>query len=197
MSLYLDLVDQTATKRKRDEEVTSHYLDREDVAYSSSATLGLMSSDELGDLTHNPFAEDNDYVSDSNLAQGYSSSLAPKLSNPLSLSAENSVKGTIDEGGKRTRSVPEISVAPGSPGGLHPLKSALARQDDNVLYDLGITRPHLSRIISERTLMKDTLSEQGVSSTITTPPASDEEIEVIVHEVSSNIHSLFFFTDLV
>ena len=148
-----------------------------------------MSSDELGDLTHNPFAEDNDYVSESNPAQGYLSSLVPKLSN---LSAQNSVKGSTGEVGKRTRSVPEISVVPDSAGGLHPLKSALARQDDTVLYDLGITRPHLSRIISERALIKDSLSEQGDTSTITIPPASDEEIEVIVHEVSSIKPSSFF-----
>ena len=145
-----------------------------------------MSFDESGDLTHNPFAEDND-VSESILAQEYSSPLVPKLSNPLSLSAQNSVKGTTQagEGGKRTRSVPEICVVPESAGGLHPLKSALARQNDNVLYDLGITRPHLSRIISESTLIMDSLSEQEDTSTFTTPPASNEETEVIVHEVSS------------
>lgn len=153
-----------------------------------------MSFDESGDLTHNPFAEDNDCVSESNLAQEHSSSLVPKLSNPLSLSAQNSVKGTTSEGGKRTRYIPEISVLPESAGGLHPLKSALARQNDTVLYDLGITRPHLSRIISERTLIKDSLpvSEQDDTSTFTTPPASDEETEVIVHEVSSIKPSLSF-----
>lgn len=149
-----------------------------------------MSFDESRDLTHNPFAEDNGYVLGSNLAQENSSSLVPKLSNPLSLSAHISVKGTTGEGEKRTRSVPEISIVPGSAGGLHPLKSALARQNDTVLYDLGITRPHLSRIISESTLIKDILSDQDDRSTI--PPASDEEIEVIVHEVSSIKPSLSF-----
>lgn len=152
----------------------------------------LMSSDESGDLTHNPFAEVNDYVSESNLAQGHSNSLVPKLSSPLSLSTQDSVKGTTGEGGKRTCSVLEISVVPESAVGLHPLKSPLARQNDTVLYDLGITRPHLSRIVGERTLIKDSLSEQNDTSTITAPPASDEEIEVIVHEVSSIKLSLFF-----
>ena len=143
-----------------------------------------MSFDESGDLTHNPFAEDND-VSDTSIAQEYSSSLVPKLSNPLSLSAQDSVKGTTGERGKRTRSVPEISIIPESASGLHPLKSALARQNDTVLYDLGITRPHLSRIINERTVIKDSLSEQDDTSAFPKPPASNEEIEVIVHEVSS------------
>ena len=148
-----------------------------------------MSFDESGDLTHNPFAEDNDYVSESSIAQEYPNSLVPKL---LSLSAQSSVKRTTDEGGKRIRSVPrEISVVPESAGGLHPLKSALARQDGN-LYDLGITRPHLSRIINERTLIKDSLSEQDDTSTFTTPPAPNDEIEVIVHEVSSIKPSLSF-----
>ena len=150
-----------------------------------------MSFDELGDLTHNPFAEDNGYISGSNLAQEYSSPLVPKFSNPLSLSAQNSVKGIADEGGKRTRSVPEISVVPESAGGVHPLKSALARQNDTVLNDLGITRPHLSRIIGESNLIKDSLSDQEDTSIFTTPP-SNEEIEVIVHEVSSIKLSLSF-----
>ena len=153
-----------------------------------------MSYDESGDLTHNPFAEDNDYLSESILDQENSSSLFTKLSNPLSLSAQNSgsVKGTTGEGGKRLRSVPEISIVE-SAVGLHPLKSVLARQNDNVLYDLGITRPHLSRIISERTLIKDNLSEQDDTSTVTTPPASKEEIEVIVHQVRSVKPSLFSY----
>ena len=77
-----------------------------------------MSFDESGDLTHNPFAEDND-VSESSIAQDYSSSLVPKLGNPLSLSAQDSVEGTST--GKRTRSIPEISIVPESAGGLHPL----------------------------------------------------------------------------
>jgi hypothetical protein len=150
-----------------------------------------MSFDESGDFTHNPFAEDNGYVSESNIAQEYSNSLVPKLSNPLFLSAQNSLEGTTGEGGKRTRSIPEISVVPESAGGLHPLKSALAKQNDTVLYDLGITRPHLSRIISERNQIKDSLSDQDDTSTFATPP-SNEEIEVIVHEVSSIKISLSF-----
>jgi hypothetical protein len=148
-----------------------------------------MSFDELGDLTHNPFAEDNGYVPGSNL-QEYSSSLVPKLSNPLSLRVQNSVKGTTGERGKRTRSVPEISIVPESAGGLHPLKSALTRQNDTTLYDLGITRPHLSRIINGTTLIKDSLS--GQDDTSSTLPSSDEEIEVIIHNVSSISLSLFF-----
>ena len=148
----------------------------------------LMSYDESGDLTYNPFAEDN--VSEANLAQENFNSLAPKFSKPLSL---NSVKGTAGEGGKRTHSVPEVSIVPESAVGLHPLKSALARQNDAVLYDLGITRPHLSRIISERTLIKDSLSEQD-HNIFTTPPASNEEIEVIVHEVSSIKPSPFLYS---
>jgi hypothetical protein len=138
-----------------------------------------MSYDESGDLTYNPFAEDNDYVSESNLAQENSSSL-------LSNSAQNSVKGVTGEGGKNT---PEISIVPESPVCLHPLKSALARQNDTVLYDLGITRPHLSRIINESSLV---MSEQDDTSVFATPPASNEEIEVIVHEVRSVESSLSF-----
>ena len=158
-----------------------------------------MSIDESVDLTHNPFAEDNasGYVSGSNLAQEYSNSLVPKLSNPLSLSTQSFVKGSTGEGGKLTRSVPEINVVPESAGGVHPLKSALARRNDTVLYDLGVTRPHLSRIISERNPIKDSLSEEDDTSTFTTS-SSNEEIEVIVHEVRSTKISLSsFFTHLV
>ena len=135
-----------------------------------------MSYDEPGDPTYNPFAEHNDYR--------YSSPSVPKLNKPLSLSAQASVKGTTGEQGKRNLSVPEISIVPEGVGSLHPLKSALARQNDTALYDLGVTRPHLSRIINERTLINDNLSELENTSTIKTPSASDEETEVIVHKAS-------------
>lgn len=137
-----------------------------------------MSYDESGDFTYNPFAEDNDCLSEPNPAQGYSSSSVPKLSNPLSLNIQNSIKGSTDERGK------EIGVVPESAGCLHPLKSALARQNDTLLYDLGVTRPHLSRIINEKTLIKDKSSEQDDTSIFKTPSPSDEETEVIVHDAS-------------
>jgi LysM repeat protein len=155
-----------------------------------------MSYDESGDLTYNPFAEDNDYLSESKLAQGLPTSSILKPSNPLSLSVQESVEGTTVERGKHNRSVPEISIVPESDGCLHPLKSALARQNDTALYDLGVTRPHLSRIINARTLINDNLPELD-SSTIKTPSASDEETEVIVHKASfiKPSSSLFFVAD--
>src|ERR1700734_3499379 len=102
-----------------------------------------MSYDELEDFAYNPFAEDNGYLSDSNdLGHGSSSSsqAVSELNDSqlvLSLSTQNSVKGITGEQGKRNRFVPEISIVPHS-AGLHPLKSALATQDDT---DLGVTRP--------------------------------------------------------
>lgn len=148
-----------------------------------------MSYDESEDLAYKPFAEDNDYLSESNVAHGFASSSVPsKHSNPqlvLSLSEPNSaVQGTTDEGGKHNHSAPDISIVRHT-AGLHPLKSALATQNDTVLYDLGVTRPHLSRIINERTLINDKSSELEDSLTIQTPLASDKEIEVIIHEVAS------------
>jgi hypothetical protein len=153
-----------------------------------------MSYDGLGGLTYNPFAEENGHLSESNLAQGSSSSSLPQLNNALSLSAQKSVKGTTGEQGKRNRSVPEISILPQSAGCLHPLKSALARQNDTALYDLGVTRPHLSRIINESTLINDDSFELDNTSTIKTP--SDEETDVIVHEASfiKLSFSLFFLS---
>jgi len=145
-----------------------------------------MSTDELEELVHNPFAEDNDYLSESNLAHGFSSSSVPNLRNPqpaLPLSEQNSVKGIIGERGKHSHSVPEISIVPHSDG-LHPLKLALATQNDIVPYDLGVTRPHLSRIINERTLMNVKSSDVEDTLTIKTPLAPEEETEVIVHQAS-------------
>lgn len=143
-----------------------------------------MSYDEPEDFTYNPFAEDNDCLPESNLANPFSSSSAAKFSNPqlASLSEQNSVKGTPGKRGKRF--VPEISIVPHS-AGLHPLKSAaLAAQNDSVPYDLGVTRPHLSRIINERTLINVKSSEFEDNLTTKTPLPSDEETEVIVHEAS-------------
>ncbi|KAF8813905.1 hypothetical protein BYT27DRAFT_7220244 [Phlegmacium glaucopus] len=140
--------------------------------------------DESEDLVYNPFAED---LSESNLTHGFSSSSVHKLSDPqlaLSLSEQNSVKRTAGERRKHSRSVPEISIVPHSDG-LHPLKSALATQNDTVLYDLGVTRPHLSRIVNERTSINVKSSEPEDTLTIKTPLGSDEETEVIVHQVTS------------
>ena len=156
----------------------------------------LMSCDELEDIAYNPFAEDNDYISESHQ---FSSSSVPKLSRPqpaLSLNEQNFVKGTPGDGGKHSRSILEISIPPHD-AAVHPLKSALAAQNDAVLYDLGVTRPHLSRIISEGTFINVKSSELDNSLKIRTPLASDEETEVIVHEVSPlKIFTFFFFTDV-
>lgn len=140
-----------------------------------------MSYDELEDPAYNPFAEDNGYLSESNDLGNGSSSESSKLNNSqlvLSLSTQSSVKGIGGEQGKRSRLVPEISIPPHS-AGLHPLKSALATQNDT---DLGVTRPHLSRIINEGTLINLKSSEPEDTSTIKVPLA--QETEVIVHEVS-------------
>ena len=147
-----------------------------------------MSYDGSEDIAYNPFAEGNDYLSESYLAHQFSSSSSiPKLSNlqlASSPSEQDFAKGTTGEGRKHSRSVPEISIPPHS-AGLHPLKSALAAQNNAVLYDLGVTRPHLSRIINEGTFINVKSSELDDNNLkLRTPLASDEETEVIVHKAS-------------
>ena len=155
-----------------------------------------MSYDESEDPAYNPFAEDS---LESNLTDALSSSSGvTKLSKPqlaLSQSAQNSVKGITGERRKRNHSVPEISIIPHS-SSLHPLKSGLATQND---ADLGVTRPHLSRIINESTLINVKSSEQEDNNASTVKPsfASVEETEVIVHQASLiKLLTAFLFIDL-
>ncbi|KDR75097.1 hypothetical protein GALMADRAFT_226745 [Galerina marginata CBS 339.88] len=156
-----------------------------------------MSYDESDDLAYNPFAEESDYASNStsNLAQGYySSAFFPKLSNSRptlrrrrsSLTDQSSLKGN-ERRSKHARSRTEIQIVPHS-AGLHPLKSALARAEGTVFQDVGITRPHLSRMVNEATLVDAPLVDAPLSDTVADQPAHslDQEKEVIVHQVSQN-----------
>ncbi|KAF8971091.1 hypothetical protein BDZ97DRAFT_1651638 [Flammula alnicola] len=148
-----------------------------------------MSYDDSDDLAYNPFAEQDYYSSGSNLAQGYySSAFFPMPSEPVlgrrrsSLTEQTSSKG--NEGRrKHNRSRTEIQIVPHS-AGLHPLKSALARIDGPVDEDLGITRPHLSRIVNEGTLVDIPSSAQDATFDKNLP-LPEEEKEVIVHHVTS------------
>jgi len=158
-----------------------------------------MSHDESDDLAYNPFAEEYDGSSGSTPAQGYYSS-ASSFFLPLSptqptlrrrrssLTDGAPVKGT--EARKRhLRSRTEIQIVPHS-AGLHPLKSALTAVNGAVFQDVGITRPHLSRIVNEGALVD--VPSIGIDVvTNETPTPSDEEKEVIVHHVC---HRTFLLT---
>jgi hypothetical protein len=148
-----------------------------------------MSHDESDDLAYNPFAEQYDDSSRSTQAQGYfNSAFFPRISSAgptlrrrrSSLADRAPLKGT--EGLKKhLRSRTEIRIVPHS-AGLHPLKSALAVANGAVFQDVGVTRPHLSRIVNEGTLIDVPSAEIDVAANKTTP-SSDEEKEVIVHKV--------------
>jgi hypothetical protein len=62
------------------------------------------------------------------------------------------------------------------------LKSALAIAKDGIFQDVGITRPHLSRIVNEGVLVDVSSADVDVA-TNKTPPSSDGEKDVIVHQV--------------
>ena len=82
---------------------------------------------------------------------------------------------------KHTRSRTEIQIVPHSPV-VHPLKTALAGINGPVFPDLGITRPHLSRIVNDGSLADG--SETSDSSVeATSIPSVDQEKDVIVHQV--------------
>ncbi|KAF8160695.1 hypothetical protein B0H34DRAFT_672838 [Crassisporium funariophilum] len=134
-----------------------------------------MSYDDSDDLAYNPFAEEDNFASGSNLTQThYSSALLPKLE-------RESAQGTNGRK-KHTRSVTAINIVPHS-AGLHPLKSALAAPNTAIFRDLGVTRPHLSRIVNEGTLVDaPTIGSDEVLNPAVPP---DEERDVIMHEVTS------------
>jgi hypothetical protein len=148
-----------------------------------------MSHAESDDLAYNPFSEQYDEFSGSAQTQGYfNSAFFPRVSSTgptlrrrkSSLADRAPLKGP--EGVKKhLRSRTEIHIVPHS-AGLHPLKSALAVANGAVFQDVGITRPHLSRIVNEGNLIDVPSAEVDVASNKTTP-SSDEEKEVIVHHV--------------
>jgi len=147
-----------------------------------------MSHDESDDLAYNPFSEQYDDASGFIDTQGYfNSTFFPRLSQTTlrrrrsSLVDRAPLKDSEDLK-KHLRSRTEIHIVPHS-AGLHPLKSALAVANGAVFQDVGITRPHLSRIVNEGTLIDVPSAEVGVAASITIPPPLDEEKEVIVHHV--------------
>ncbi|KIM45326.1 carbohydrate-binding module family 50 protein [Hebeloma cylindrosporum] len=149
-----------------------------------------MSHDESDDLAYNPFAEQYEDSPGSIQTQGYfNSAFFPQLSSTRptlrrrrsSLADRAPLKDSEDQR-KHLRSRTEIHIIPHS-AGLHPLKSALAVANGAVFQDVGITRPHLSRIVNEGSLIDVPSAVIDLVANKTTP-ASDEEKEVIVHNVT-------------
>ena len=148
-----------------------------------------MSHDESDDLAYNPFSEQYDDSPGFIDTQGYfNSAFFPRLSptrptlrrRRSSLADRAPLKDSEDLK-KHVRSRTEIHIVPHS-AGLHPLKSALAVANGAVFQDVGITRPHLSRIVNEGSLIDVPSAEIDVAANNTIPPL-DEEKEVIVHHV--------------
>ena len=148
-----------------------------------------MSHAESDDLAYNAFAEQYDDSSEFTQTQGYfNSAFFPRIS-PTAPTLRRRRSTLVDrtplkgpEGFKKhLRSRTEIHIVPHS-AGLHPLKSALAVANGAVFQDVGVTRPHLSRIVKEGTLVDVPSAEIDVAANKTTP-TSDEEKEVIVHHV--------------
>lgn len=163
-------------------------MDHSQPSTTLASTPVSMSHDESDDLAYNPFAEQYDDSSESTQTQGYFNSAffprispaEPTLRRRRSALARAPLKGP--EGLKNhLRSRTEIQIVPHS-AGLHPLKSALAVANGAVFQDVGVTRPHLSRIVNEGTLIDVPSAEIDVVANKTTP-SSDEEKEVIVHNV--------------
>ncbi|KAF5321620.1 hypothetical protein D9619_001487 [Psilocybe cf. subviscida] len=150
-----------------------------------------MSYDDPDDITYNPFAEERDYSpATSKLVATdsghYSSSFFPKsaTSRPsLRLRKAGSIDKTYTSDPEDNKKhVRTRSDSPKS-AGLHPLKSALAGLNGAVFPDLGITRPHLSRLVSDPNAPEDVpeSSKHGKSQSQPSPP---QEKDVIVHHVT-------------
>ncbi|PPQ84579.1 hypothetical protein CVT25_015782 [Psilocybe cyanescens] len=152
-----------------------------------------MSYDNSDDLAYNPFAEEDDRPSSaSSSTQGYySSAFFPKLSpsRPTLRRRRSLTDKSLKDGQqskRHTRTPTEIQITPPYSAGLHPLKSALAAtNNDSTLQDLGVTRPYLSRIVNEGTLVDAPLLLQEGTVADRILPSPDQEKDVIVHRVSS------------
>jgi hypothetical protein len=149
-----------------------------------------MSHDDPDDITYNPFAEERDYSpATSKLVTThsghYSSSFVPKSATSRP-SLRFRRKGSADQAyisdpednkkHARTRSDSPKSA------GLHPLKSALAGLNGAVFPDLGITRPHLSRLVSDSNVADD-IPESSTNGKSQSQPSPAQETDVIVHHV--------------
>ena len=149
-----------------------------------------MSHDDPDDITYNPFAEERDYspatskliATDSG---HYSSSFFPKsaTSRPsLRLRRKGSVdQACISDPEDNKKHARTRSDSPKS-AGLHPLKSALAGLNGAVFPDLGITRPHLSRLVSDSNIADD-IAESSTNGNSRSQPSLAQEKDVIVHHV--------------
>lgn len=83
----------------------------------------------------------------------------------------------------------EVQIVPPNTAGLHPLKSALVATVGSVLSDATqVTRPNLSRVVSEAN-PKDALGDHNGESTSKSEDVANEERDVIVHHVCA--HSFF------
>ncbi|KAF9527324.1 hypothetical protein CPB83DRAFT_884302 [Crepidotus variabilis] len=148
-----------------------------------------MSYDDSDDLAYNPFADEiNNEPTGSNVATGYfNSAFFPEPSSPTttlrrrrsSLSNKSPTKPVLGKK-KHTRALSEIEITPHS-AGLHPLKSALAATIGVVFQDSGVTRPNLSRLVSEANNHDGPEEEEDTKGP---PPIRDEETDVIVHQVT-------------
>ena len=147
------------------------------------------------DPTYNPFAEHNHHHDRSITSQGfYSSAFFPNLQvvptlrrRPSSLLVEHNQQPE-GQRKKQLRVKPEAQVVPPNTAGLHPLKSALVATIGSVLSD--VTRPNLSRVVSEAN-PPDAPSGHNGESTSKPADVANEERDVIVHQVCAIIFSCF------
>jgi hypothetical protein len=145
-----------------------------------------MPHDAADDLAYNPFADHGHGNDRPTTSQGfYGSAFLPSLTNTRRRSppfqADESSERRTRNGHTQTR--PEIQISPPNSAGLHPLKSALfAAFGDSFSDNTQITRPNLSRIISEG---QNPLSqeEQIGEPSHDEADVANEEKDVIVHHV--------------
>jgi len=139
------------------------------------------------DPTYNPFADR------STTSQGfYSSAFFPNIEavpalrrRPASLLVER----PEEQRKNHVRVKSEVQIVPPNTAGLHPLKSALVATVGSVLSDATqVTRPNLSRVVSEAN-PKDALGDHNGESTSKSEDVANEERDVIVHHVCA--HSFF------
>lgn len=142
-----------------------------------------MSNDDSDDLAYNPFADDNEPGGSNKATAYYSSAFFPSPGSPTTTlrrrrsSLSNGTVRKQSPGKKHRRAPSDIEIVPQSPS-LHPLKSALAATIGAVFQDTGVTRPSLSRLVSDVSH-----SDEPEGDSLKKTESKEEEKDVLVHQV--------------
>lgn len=128
------------------------------------------------DLSFNPFADESEETPTAVSHTFYRGMTAETCRRRSFVTNAEGTSGVVSKVHRRSHTDTDI----GQPGSAtHPLKSAALR---TMFHDVGVTRPHLSRIVNTGTLV-DAPALNADQVSITSSPTTEAEKDVLIHEV--------------